>query len=66
LVWQDELRSGSDATPMTYVSPTTGKQYVIVTVAGEATSTTEGDDVMGESRTNTSQGGKVIAYALPD
>ena len=34
VVWQDELRSASDATPMSYVSPTTGRQYVLVTVPG--------------------------------
>ena len=34
IVWQDKLRSASDATPMSYVSPTTGRQYVLVTVPG--------------------------------
>ena len=33
-VWQSKLRSASDATPMSYVSPTTGRQYVLVTVPG--------------------------------
>ena len=32
-VWTDSLPGSSTATPMSYVSPKTGKQYVIVTVA---------------------------------
>ena len=34
VIWQDELRGASDATPMSYVSPATGRQYVLVTVPG--------------------------------
>ena len=34
VIWQDELRSASDATPMSYLSPATGRQYVLVTVPG--------------------------------
>ena len=34
VIWQDELRGASDATPMSYLSPATGRQYVLVTVPG--------------------------------
>jgi quinate dehydrogenase (quinone) len=68
VVWQDELRSGSDATPMSYVSPKTGRQYVLVTVPGKARP--QGDnplaDTEGRSDGTEGAGGKVIAYALPE
>jgi quinoprotein glucose dehydrogenase len=66
VVWQDELRSGSDATPMSYTSPVTGKQYVLVTVPGAGRPLTAGDDTSGKSQASDAVGGKVIAYALPD
>ncbi|MFP6795731.1 MAG: PQQ-binding-like beta-propeller repeat protein [Pseudomonadales bacterium] len=34
VIWQGELRGASEATPMSYVSPKTGRQYVVVTVPG--------------------------------
>lgn len=34
VMWQDSMRTGSDATPTSYVSPKTGRQYVLVTVPG--------------------------------
>ncbi len=66
VIWQDSLRSGSDATPMSYVSPKTGRQYVVVTVPGTGTPQGIPDDeesAQGESSEQT--GGRVIAYALP-
>ena len=36
VIWQGELRGASDATPMSFVSPKTGRQYVVVTVPGTA------------------------------
>jgi glucose dehydrogenase len=66
VIWQDPLRSGSDATPMSYVSPKTGRQYVVVTVPGAGTPQGNPDDeesAQGESSEQT--GGRVIAYALP-
>ncbi len=72
VLWQDKLRSGSDATPMSYTSPVTGRQYVIVTVPGDGRPLTTGDNTSGESEGEAgtvpavpSLGGKVIAYALP-
>ena len=65
-VWTDSLPGSSTATPMSYVSPTTGKQYVIVTVAdGGGTLQVEAaidDDV----EIKDALGGYVIAYSLPD
>lgn len=66
VVWQDELRGASDATPMSYTSPVSGKQYVLVTVPGAGRPLTAGDDTSGEAQANDVVGGKVIAYALPD
>lgn len=66
VVWQEEMRSASDATPMSYTSPTTGKQYLLVTVPGQGRPLTTGDDVSGQATTADKVGGKVIAFALPD
>jgi glucose dehydrogenase len=67
VIWQDKLRSGSDATPMSYVSPKTGRQYVLVTVPGQATPQGGNPlaDTEGKSDGTEGAGGKVIAYALP-
>ena len=65
-VWTEDLgASSSTATPMSYVSPTTGKQYVILTLPSA------GNGLQLESSVNTldqteTSGGAVIAYALPD
>ncbi|MGY0799577.1 membrane-bound PQQ-dependent dehydrogenase, glucose/quinate/shikimate family [Lysobacter sp. A286] len=50
-LWKARLPVGSQAGPMTYVSPDTGRQYVVVTAGGARTSPDRGD--------------YVIAYALP-
>lgn len=51
-LWKHPLPVGSSATPMTYVSPGTGRQYVVVTVGGAARSPRTGDYLM--------------AFALPE
>ena len=51
-LWKGRLPVGTQSTPMTYVSPKTGKQYVIVTAGGARLSPDHGD--------------YIIAYALPD
>ncbi|WP_296268034.1 glucose/quinate/shikimate family membrane-bound PQQ-dependent dehydrogenase [Pseudomonas sp. UBA6562] len=51
-IWKARLPVGSQGGPMTYVSPKTGKQYVVVTAGGARQSTDRGD--------------YVIAYALPE
>jgi len=66
-VWTDSLPASSTATPMSYTSPVTGKQYVIVTVAEGG-----GLNLAAEASTDATvdipetDGGYVIAYALPD
>lgn len=65
-VWTDSLPGSSSATPMSYVSPATGKQYVIVTVAdggGGLSLETAVDDGTDDEEV---PGGYVMAYSLPD
>lgn len=66
-VWTDTLPGSSTATPMSYVSPATGKQYVIVTVpdgvSGLSLETAVDD---GEDDDTEVPGGYVMAYSLPD
>jgi quinate dehydrogenase (quinone) len=50
-VWKARLPVGSQGGPMTYVSPKSGKQYIVITAGGARQSTDRGDYVM--------------AYALP-
>ena len=50
-IWKSRLPVGSQGGPMTYVSPKTGKQYVVITAGGARQSTDRGD--------------YVIAYTLP-
>ncbi len=68
-LWSEPLPAASDATPMSYVSPRTGKQFVVVTSPApnpvdlfEAAS----DDEKSEQEKKPVQGGRVIAYGLPD
>ncbi len=50
-VWKGRMPLGSGATPMTYVSPRTGRQYVVIAASGARDSPITGD--------------RVIAFALP-
>ncbi|MDI3296231.1 membrane-bound PQQ-dependent dehydrogenase, glucose/quinate/shikimate family [Janthinobacterium tructae] len=50
-VWKARMPVGSQGTPMTYVSPKSGRQYVVV--------------VAGGARQSPERGDYVIAYALP-
>ncbi|PDT14510.1 membrane-bound PQQ-dependent dehydrogenase, glucose/quinate/shikimate family [Rhizobium sp. J15] len=45
-LWKYPLPVGSSATPMTYVSPKTGKQYVLISVGGAPYSKDVGDYVL--------------------
>ena len=49
---------------MTYVSPETAKQYVIVTVPSSGGGLTLENQV--DTAADSQEGGYVIAYALPD
>ena len=51
-VWKARMPVGSQGTPMTYVSPKTGRQYVVISAGGARQSPDRGD--------------YVIAYALPE
>lgn len=51
-LWEARLPAGSQATPMSYVSPRTGRQYVVVAAGGSPYSKRIGDHV--------------VAYAVPD
>jgi quinoprotein glucose dehydrogenase len=53
VLWKARLPAGGQATPMTYLSPATGRQFVLV-VAG------------GHNSLGTELGDSVIAYALPE
>lgn len=50
-VWKGRMPLGAGATPMTYMSPRTGRQYVVIAASGARDSAVTGD--------------RVIAYALP-
>jgi glucose dehydrogenase len=65
-VWTDSLPGSSTATPMSYVSPATGKQYVIVTVADGGGALQLEAAVGDDFETGDVPGGYVIAYSLPD
>lgn len=53
VVWKARLPAGGQATPMSYVSDKTGKQYVVVMAGGHGSlGTRMGDDM--------------VAFALPD
>lgn len=67
-LFADPLHAASGATPMSYVSPETGKQYVLLTLPGEA-AIGVGADHSGDTNSTTAVnagGGHVVAYALPD
>lgn len=50
-LWKGRLPVGAQATPMTYVSPETGAQYVVISAGGARQSPDRGD--------------YVVAYKLP-
>lgn len=54
-LWRYALPVGSSATPMTYISPKTGKQYILLSVGGAAHSADKGDYVMAFSLNQPSQ-----------
>lgn len=45
-LWQYPLPVGSSATPMTYISSRTGKQYIVLSAGGAARSSEKGDYVI--------------------
>lgn len=51
-LWKGRLPVGAEATPMTYVSPKTGRQFVLISAGGNSATAQKGD--------------YIVAYALPD
>jgi quinate dehydrogenase (quinone) len=51
-LWKARLPVGTQGTPMTYISPKTGKQYVVI--------------VAGGARQSPDRGDYVVAFAIPD
>ncbi len=65
-LWKAPLPASSTATPMSYVSPSTDKQYLLVTVpdgGGLLALETQVNDIEEEE---IEPGGYIFAYALPD
>lgn len=71
-LWSAILPNSAQATPMSYVSPSTGRQYVVIVVPG-----TERADLVHEQEylpakgvvhinNQTGRGGWVMAFALPE
>ncbi len=50
-LWKGRLPVGAEATPMTYISPKSGRQFVVISAGGNSATTKKGD--------------YVVAYALP-
>ncbi|MEE2784118.1 MAG: PQQ-binding-like beta-propeller repeat protein [Pseudomonadota bacterium] len=68
VVWNETIQTPSQATPMTYTSPTTGRQYVLMTTPsaeGPSEEITDFRDLATSGKTD-GPGGAVIAYALPE
>jgi membrane-bound PQQ-dependent dehydrogenase (glucose/quinate/shikimate family) len=66
-VWTDSLPGSSTATPMSYVSPSTGKQYVIVTVEGGGGGALRLESAVDDGTEEEKvPGGYIIAYSLAD
>ncbi|HCD25883.1 MAG TPA: hypothetical protein DER02_00075 [Gammaproteobacteria bacterium] len=68
-LWADPLHTFSQATPISYTSPKTGKQYLLVTVPGDGVSLEVGASHSADgakiNEASNAGGGHVIAYALP-
>jgi membrane-bound PQQ-dependent dehydrogenase (glucose/quinate/shikimate family) len=60
--WQAPLPGSAHATPMTYLSPTTGKQYVVITVPNPNWKYPR----TSNEKPSDDKGGWVIGYALKD
>ena len=68
LLWSTSLERASGGTPMSYVSPKTGKQYVLVLepAAGGREQLEESHQTDEAGEKEEPAGGKVIAYALAE
>ncbi len=66
VLWKEPLAAASGATPMSYVSPATGRQYVLVLVPGQGRGVADGDSREQSADAAAEQGGQIVAYALPE
>ena len=68
VLWSDDLATPSEATPMSYTSPATGRQYVILALPGDGNFDINAERRMDADGAEASDaaGGRLIAYALPD
>ena len=72
VLWSETLPNNAQATPMSYISPQSGKQYVVIAVPAvgqpEDSHVAEPEAQQGASLTVSpaSTGGWLIAYALPE
>jgi quinate dehydrogenase (quinone) len=63
-LWTDKLPTSAQATPMSYVSPVTGTQYVLVTVPDGVSAPLARENAAREILAENVEGGYVIAYHL--
>ena len=69
-LWSDLLPNSAQATPMSYVSPQSARQFVVITIPATGreeeshVAEPKANDGQGAPKRNDS-GGWVIAYALP-
>ncbi len=72
VLWSDTLPNSAEATPMSYVSPQTGRQFVVITVPSPSkmelthTGEPETDRSAADSKAAADSGGWVIAYTLKE
>lgn len=65
VLWSERLPTSAQATPMSYISPTSGKQYVVITVPGSGNASIDHNaKTVEEKLSANNQGGYVIAYGL--
>jgi glucose dehydrogenase len=66
-LWTDKLPASAQATPMSYVSPATGTQYVLITVPEGVGTPLARENAVREALEENVEGGYVIAYRVaPD
>jgi quinate dehydrogenase (quinone) len=65
-LWTDKLPASAQATPMSYVSPATGHQYVLITVPDGIRAPLARENAARKALDKNAEGGYVIAYRVAD
>ena len=65
-LWTDKLPASAQATPMSYVSPATGHQYVLITVPDGVGAPLARENAARNALDKNAEGGYVIAYRVAD